>query len=110
MTDKVNTIKPCSEDVEHSNNKQVPPSREECLKKLKYEYGTLDVDLFMKKLLQDGISDAKLERNGTALVISIPSEDTSIRFEESSTHITCGGKQSLRLKLRDFVMKCLQSF
>ncbi|XP_055836654.1 uncharacterized protein LOC129905234 [Episyrphus balteatus] len=77
----------------------------EVLKKVKYEYGGVDIDSI---LAQDGIIDIKTERIGGVLTISIPSEDTIIKIDENSTHIVCGSKQSLRLKLRDSLMKCVQ--
>ncbi|XP_055845527.1 integrator complex subunit 9 [Episyrphus balteatus] len=115
VKDKVHNIAPCDEDSDNKANTSAgttlhPPKREEVLKKVKYEYGGVDIDLFMKKLAQDGITDIKTERIGGVLTISIPSEDTIIKIDENSTHIVCGGKQSLRLKLRDSLMKCVQSF
>lgn len=88
-----------------------PPTREEILRKTKYECGQLDVDLFVKKLMQDGITDIKIEQVGSgAVTIKLLSEDTSITIEDNSTHINCGGKQSLRLKIRDLLMQCIPSF
>lgn len=79
------------------------------MKKIKYEFGALDVDLFYKKLMQDGITDVKMEQNGPgSVVITLTGEDTSIHISEQSTHIVCGGKQSLRLKLRDLLLQCVQ--
>lgn len=113
VKDNVSHIVPCDE-AEAAEIAYKCPSREDLLKKVKYEYGNLDIELFMKKLQQDGITDARLERNtggqGTSFTITIPSEDTVVKIEENSTHIVCGGKQSLRLKLRDFLMKCIQNF
>lgn len=42
--------------------------------------------------------------------IVLVGEDTHIRLEEGNTHIVCGGKQSLRLKLRDLLLQCVQKF
>lgn len=81
------------------------------MKKVKYEWGKLDVDLFVKKLMQDGITDIKIDQTGPgAVVIKLIGEETSITIDEHSTHIKCGGKQSLRLKLRDLLMQCVPSF
>lgn len=87
-----------------------PPTREDMLKKTKYEYGPLDVDMFVKKLMQDGITDIKIENNPTSVTITLTGEDTKIQIDERNTHIVCGGKQSLRLKLRDFLLQCVQKF
>ncbi|XP_055841347.1 integrator complex subunit 9-like [Episyrphus balteatus] len=113
VEDKVHNIAPCDDESDSKANTSTgttlhPPKREEVLKKVKYEYVGVDIDLFMKKLAQDEITDIKTERIGGVLTISIPSEDTIIKIDENSTHIVCGGKQSLRLKLRDSLMKCVQ--
>lgn len=95
--------------MKDESNKRTIPTREECLKKMKYEFGTIDVDLFYKKLIQDGISDVKMEQNGPgSVLITLTAEDTSIHITEQNTHIVCGGKQSLRLKLRDLLLQCVQ--
>lgn len=113
VKDKVHKIKPCTDEVTEKpsgSNKQPPPTREEVLKNVKYEYGTLDVEMLIKRLTQDGITNIKMERQGNILTLHLVNEDTTIKFEENETHIVCGGKQSLRLKLRDSLLKCLQSF
>lgn len=113
VKDKVHNIKPCAEvDNEQASGskKQPPPTREDVLKNVKYEYGSLDVDLLVKRLSQDGITNIKMERKGNVLTLHLVNEDTTITFEDNETHIVCGGKQSLRLKLRDSLLKCLQSF
>lgn len=97
------------DDIKEDTNKRTIPTREECLKKTKYEFGQLDVDLFCKKLMQDGITDVKMEQNGPGSVaITLTGEDTSIHISEQNTHIVCGGKQSLRLELRDLLLQCVQ--
>lgn len=101
----INVIEPLADDTK----RQAPPNREEILRKLKYEWGGIDVDLFLKKLMQDGITDIKVEQNGPGSVtIMLVGEDTSIQIEEKNTHIVCGGKQSLRMKLRDLLLQCVQ--
>lgn len=97
-------------DDQPSSSKR-PPTREEVLKNIKYEWGKLDVDLFVKKLMQDGITDIKIEQTGPGgVIIKLLGEDTSITINEHNTHIKCGGKQSLRLKLRDLLLQCVPSF
>lgn len=87
------------------------PTREDVLKRVKYEWGPLNVELFLKKLMQDGITDVQVEQKSAKCVnIVLVGEDTQIRMEEGTTHIVCGGKQSLRLKLRDLLMQCVQKF
>lgn len=113
VKDKVHNIKPCSEeaiDKPSCSSKSPPPTREDVLKNVKYEYGTLDVDMLIKRLTQDGITNIKMERQGNIVILHLVNEDTTIKFDENETHIICGGKQSLRLKLRDSLLKCLQSF
>lgn len=97
------------DDAKDDTNKRTVPTREECLRKTKYEFGAVDVDFFCKKLMQDGITDVKMEQNGPGSVtITLTGEDTSIHISEQNTHIVCGGKQSLRLKLRDLLLQCVQ--
>lgn len=98
--------------VSLTKRRNCPPSREDLLKKIKYEWGPLDVDMFVKKLMQDGITDIKVETVGTvgSTTITLLGEDTHIQIDEHNTHIVCGGKQSLRLKLRDLLMQCVQKF
>lgn len=113
VKDKVHNIKPCMESINEQpsgSKKKPPPTREDVLKNVKYEYGSLDVDMLIKRLSQDGITNIKMERQGNILTLHLVNEDTTIKFEENETHIVCGGKQSLRLKLRDSLLKCLQSF
>lgn len=113
VKDKVHNIKPCADTVSEmpsGSKKQPPPTREDVLKNVKYEYGSPDVDSLVKRLSQDGITNIKMERQGNVLTLHLVNEDTIIKFEDNETHIVCGGKQSLRLKLRDSLLKCLQSF
>lgn len=113
VKDKVHNIKPCSDESTEqpsSSNKHPPPTREDVLKNIKYEYGILDVDMLIKRLTQDGITNIKMDRQGNIITLHLVNDDTTIKFDENETHIVCGGKQSLRLKLRDTLLKCLQSF
>ncbi|GAB0091728.1 Integrator complex subunit 9 [Sergentomyia squamirostris] len=80
------------------------------IKAAKCEWGALDIDLFVKKITQDGITDIKIEKSGAGVVIRLPNEDTTIEISNNQTHIVCGGKESLRLKLRDLLLQCVQSF
>lgn len=94
-----------------SHKRTCPPTQEEVFRKTKYEWGQVDVDLFVKKLMQDGINDAKIEQSGGGTTkIRILSDDTLITISENSTHIYSNGKEKLRLKLRDLLMKCVPNF
>lgn len=96
---------------EHQGQSKRLPTREEILKRTKYEWGKVDVDLFVKKLMQDGITDIKIDRTDSeGIIIKLLTDDTTIIIDEFNTHIQCGGKQSLRLKLRDLLMQCVSSF
>lgn len=87
------------------------PTQEEVFRKTKYEWGQVDVDLFIKKLMQEGINDVKIEHcGGGTTKIRILSDDTLITISENSTHIHSNGKEKLRLKLRDLLMKCVPNF
>lgn len=81
------------------------------LNPIKYEWGTLNVDLLIKKLQQDGHTDMKVEQTGANSVqLVLAGDDTTITVTEQATHINCGGKQSLRLKIRNILLQCIQSF
>lgn len=87
------------------------PTPQELLKKVKYEWGPLDVEMFLKKLQQDGGSEVRVEEPSPGCMkIVLVGEDTHIRLEEGNSHIVCGGKQSLRLKLRDLLLQCVHKF
>lgn len=61
--------------------------------------------------MQDGITDIKCDQQGPGCItIHLLNEDTSIKIEDKTTDIICGGKQSLRLKLRDLLLQCIQKF
>lgn len=94
-----------------SYKRTCPPTQEEVFRKTKYEWGQVDVDLFIKKLMQDGINDVKIEQSGGGTTkIRILSDDTLITISENSTHIYSNGKEKLRLKLRDLLLKCVPTF
>lgn len=85
--------------------------RETKMKKIKYEWGTLDTALFLKKLSQDGFTEIKIDHHdANRISIKLLNEDTVIQIDTKSTNIVCGGKQSLRLKLRDLLMQCIHNF
>lgn len=93
------------------DDKKRVPRKEQMLSNVKYEWGTIDVGMLCKKLNQSGIVDLKIEQSQPLkTVIDIPSENSQIVIDNQSTHILCGGKQSLRMKLRNIVLQCIQSF
>lgn len=88
-------------------------------KQISYEYGTMnqmDIDIFINKLKQEGITDIKTsqtnETDGASVTkIKLASEDIDIEISEKGTHIICGeGKQNLRLKIRDALYQCINKF
>lgn len=61
--------------------------------------------------MQDGITDIKIEQTGGGTMkVRLLSDDTLITIEENSTHIVCNGKEKLRLKLRDLLLRCVPNF
>lgn len=61
--------------------------------------------------MHEGINDVKVEHSGGGTTkIRILSDDTLITISENSTHIQSNGKEKLRLKLRDLIMKCVPNF
>ena len=93
-----------------SYKRTCPPTQEEVLRKTKYEWGQVDVDLFVKKLMQEGINDVKIEQIGAGTTRVRLSDDTLITISENSTNIYSGGKEKLRLKIRDLLMKRVPNF
>ena len=81
---------------------------------MSYEYGTLDIDLFLKKLTQEGIIDLKIEQisevEGVVTRIKLNKEDITISITEKGSHVVCDGKQSSRLKLREALLSCVNKF
>lgn len=111
VKDNVYNIHRCDESVE-SVPKQLINSLYK--KQVTYEYGSMDIDLFLKKLKQDGISDVKVtqssEPDGASTKIKLVNEEIEISISEKVTHIVCEGKQSWRLKIRDILMSCMNKF
>ncbi|XP_055601652.1 integrator complex subunit 9 [Uranotaenia lowii] len=108
-------LEPTAEELEaEQKSAKAPhllPPNQTRYRNVKYEWGTLDVNLFLKKLAQDGISDIKVEQGGVdEITLHLPGEDTMIKVSEKCTSIVTGGKLSLRLKLRDLLLQCVQNF
>ncbi|XP_030745893.1 integrator complex subunit 9 [Sitophilus oryzae] len=80
-------------------------------KNVKYEWGSVNINEFKLKLLQEGITDAKVESlGGNVVVIHLQDEDALIQLEDNNTHVVCNGDEQLRTKLRNIVMQCLKKF
>ncbi|KAK3577284.1 hypothetical protein CHS0354_008377 [Potamilus streckersoni] len=73
-----------------------------------YIWGTLNIKMFVDSLTEQGITDIKVEESGDGSIIHLPNDDTLIQIESGSTHIMCGGDETVRIKLRDTLLKCLQ--
>ncbi|XP_003428131.1 integrator complex subunit 9 [Nasonia vitripennis] len=85
------------------------PVKEELMKERKHEYGNLDPQELLQKLIQEGITGAKLQHTPTSISIHLD-EDTYIQISDNSTHIFCKADQKLRRKLRNIIMQCLKRF
>lgn len=114
VKDNVLNIIKCDESVEG-----VPKQLINSLFKqqVSYEYGTMtqmDIDIFLKKLKQEGITDIKVlqtnETDGVATKIQLVNEDIDITISEKRTHIDCRGRQSWRLKIKDLMISCMNKF
>lgn len=114
VKDNVHNILRCDDSMEELRN--VPKALLNNLfkRKITYEYGTLDIDMFLKKLKQDGITDYKVtqtnEQDGILTKIVLASEETEINITDKGSHIICNGKQSWRLKIRDLLTSCVNKF
>lgn len=75
-----------------------------------YIWGTLQIRRFVDALAEEGITDVKVAESGDGSIIHLPSEDTLIQVEPDSTHIICEGNETIRVKLRDTLLKCLSKF
>lgn len=112
VRDNVHNIRKCDDNVEG-----VPKQLRDAFskKQVTYEYGTLDLEAFQKKLKQGGITDVKVtqtsEPDGVLTTkLKLPAEEIEINISEKGTHIICEGKQSSRLKVRDVLMSCMNKF
>uniref|UniRef100_A0A336LRJ7 CSON002133 protein n=1 Tax=Culicoides sonorensis TaxID=179676 RepID=A0A336LRJ7_CULSO len=74
--------------------------------KAKIELGSIDVELLLKKLKQEGLLTNCEQTRPGSYIITIGTEDTVINIDETSTHIICKGKPTMRLKLRDMLLQC----
>jgi hypothetical protein len=58
--------------------------------------------------------DAKVtqtsEADGVLTKIRLVTEEIDIEISDKGTHITCEGKESWRLKIRDSLLSCINKF
>ncbi|XP_063699216.1 integrator complex subunit 9 [Culicoides brevitarsis] len=91
------------------NAKEMQPLKQSSGTRAKIELGSIDVDLLLKKLKQEGLLLNCEQKRPGSYIITIGSEDTTINIDEHSTHLICKGKPTMRLKLRDLLLQCIQS-
>ncbi|KAL1465351.1 hypothetical protein WDU94_004932 [Cyamophila willieti] len=75
-----------------------------------YEMGALDVEQFVERLVHEGITEVKVEPNATGYIIHLQNEDCLITVDDKSTHILCSSSEKFRLKLRNILLQCLNTF
>lgn len=61
-------------------------------------------------LEQHGFSDIKVEDTAKGHIVLLQEAETLIQIEEDSTHIICDNDETLRVRLRDLVLRFLQKF
>ncbi|KAK7867634.1 hypothetical protein R5R35_014827 [Gryllus longicercus] len=111
VKDNKHTLKILEEPEKPSSRKKSRALEEALNKKpTNYTWGVLDIDEFIQKITQEGITDAKVEQVASGYIIHLPNEDTLIQVEDSSTHIFCEGDMLLRQKLRTILLQCLNKF
>jgi len=103
----------------------------------KYTWGSLDPSIVMQKLVQDGITQAKIQHTTNGFIITLVRyfillffvmlciitnafilytflqalENATITVEPNSTQIVCrNGDGSVRLKLKRILVSCLTEF
>lgn len=77
-----------------------------------YNYGQLDVNSLLQKLIKEGITDAKLEQlANNCTIINLKNGEALIKIDDNKTHICCDSvNNKLRTLLRDLVSQCLKKF
>ncbi|ESP04266.1 hypothetical protein LOTGIDRAFT_224004 [Lottia gigantea] len=76
--------------------------------KKSYIFGSPNIQTFVDVMTQQGISSIKVEETGSGSIIHLPNDDTLIQVDGDSTHIICEGDESIRVKIRDSLIKCLK--
>ncbi|XP_029416975.1 integrator complex subunit 9 isoform X3 [Nannospalax galili] len=72
--------------------------------------GSIPVEQFVQTLEKHGFSDIKVEDTAKGHIVLLQEAETLIQLEEDSTHIICDNDETLRVRLRDLVLKFLQKF
>lgn len=77
-----------------------------------YNYGQLDVNALLQKLIKEGITDARLEQTANnCAMIHLKNGKALIRIDDNKTHICCDTTNiNLRTLLRDLVSQSLKKF
>lgn len=68
------------------------------------------VTILLLSLEQHGFSDIKVEDTAKGHIVLLQEAETLIQIEEDSTHIICDNDETLRVRLRDLVLRFLQKF
>ena len=72
--------------------------------------GSIPVEQFVQTLEKHGFSDVKVEDTAKGHIVLLQEAETLIQIEEDSTHIICDNDETLRVRLRDLVLRFLQKF
>ncbi|KAH0519313.1 Integrator complex subunit 9, partial [Microtus ochrogaster] len=72
--------------------------------------GSIPVEQFVQTLEKHGFSDIKVEDTAKGHIVLLQEAETLIQIEEDSTHIICDNDETLRVRLRDLVLRFLQKF
>lgn len=73
-------------------------------------WGNLDIQEFVKKLKEHGVTDIKVEDSPGGHIVLLQNDDTLIQIENGSTHVICQGNEHIRKHIRDVLLTCLQKF
>lgn len=115
VKDKENFLAPCRRSERETNfyhlRNVLPPSQEDILQNVTYEYGSCDIDTLVKMLKREDFSDYIYMRQfGSSIILKMVNEKITIILRDNDTQLLYSGKQSTRLKLRDLLLNCLQNF
>ncbi|XP_071148111.1 integrator complex subunit 9-like [Mytilus edulis] len=74
-----------------------------------YMWGNVNIPAFVEALTKNGFVDIKVEDTGEGCtIVDLPNDDTLIQVEPDNTHIICNGEETVRIKIRDALLKCLK--
>ncbi|KAL7299713.1 hypothetical protein TKK_0007465 [Trichogramma kaykai] len=86
----------------------LPPCKEDVLRGRRIEFGSINPELLIQKLNQEGITGAKLQRTPQSAVILLQDSNAKIELQDNSTLICCNGDLKIRRRLRMCVLQCLK--